>query len=76
LTPAHSADLRTRKLTHSPERLAEVLLSATTGGQGICHLYGVDDPCADLPVDERIGTRVNMKRPPEAVELIAAKWNT
>jgi AcrR family transcriptional regulator len=67
--------LRIRKLTRSPEQHAELLLSATTGGSLIRHLYGVDDPCPDLPVDEAIGTRVDMKRIREAARLIASKWN-
>jgi AcrR family transcriptional regulator len=69
------AYLRTRKLTRSPEQHAELLLSAATGGPVIRHLYGVDEPCADLPDDERIGTRVDMKRVREAVKLIATTWN-
>ena len=70
-----AAYLRTRKLTRSPEQHAELLLSATTGGPVIRHLFGVDDPCADLPDDENAGTRVDMKRIREAVKLIASKWN-
>ncbi len=70
-----AAYLRTRKLTRSPEQHAELLLSATTGGPVIRHLFGVDEPCADLPDDELIGTRVDMKRIREAVKLIASKWN-
>lgn len=70
-----AAYLRTRKLTRSPEQHAELLLSATTGGPVIRHLFGVDDPCADLPDDEIIGTRVDMKRIRDAVKLIASKWN-
>jgi AcrR family transcriptional regulator len=69
-----AAYLRTRKLTRSPEQHAELLLSATTGGPVIRHLFGVDDPCADLPDDEIVGTRVDMKRIREAVKLIASKW--
>jgi AcrR family transcriptional regulator len=69
-----AAYLRTRKLTRSPEQDAELLLSATTGGPVIRHLYGVDDLCADLPGDETVGTRVDMKRIREAVKLIASKW--
>jgi AcrR family transcriptional regulator len=71
-----AAYLRTRKLTRSPEQHAELLLSATTGGPVIRHLCGVDDPCADLPDDEIVGTRVDMKRIREAVKLIASKWKT
>ncbi len=66
--------LRTRKLTRSPEHDAELVLAATTGGPVIRHLYGVDDPSADLPGDEMVGTRVDMKRIREAVKLIASKW--
>jgi AcrR family transcriptional regulator len=70
-----AAYLRTRKLTRSPEQHAELLLSAATGGPVIRHLYGVDEPCADLPDDQRIGVRVDMKRIREAVKLMAATWN-
>jgi AcrR family transcriptional regulator len=70
-----AAYLRGRKLTRNPERHAELLLSATTGGPVIRHLFGVDEPRADLPDDEMIGARVDMKRIREAVELIASKWN-
>lgn len=69
-----AAYLRTRKLTRSPEQDAELLLSATTGGPVIRHLDGVDDPCADLPGDETVGTRVDMKRIREAITLIASTW--
>jgi hypothetical protein len=69
-----AAYLRTRKLTRSPEQDAELLLSATTGGPVIRHLYGVDEPCADLPGDEMVGTTVEMKRIREAVKLIASRW--
>jgi hypothetical protein len=71
-----AAYLRTRKLTRSPEHDAELVLAATTGGPVIRHLYGVDDPSADLPGDEMVGTRVDMKRIREAVKLIASKWKT
>ena len=69
-----AAYLRARKLTRSPEQYAELLLSATTGGPVIRHLYGVEEPSADLPGDEMVGTRVDMKRIREAVKLIASKW--
>jgi hypothetical protein len=46
-----AAYLRTRKPTRSPEQDAELLLTATTGGRVIRHLYGVDKPCADVPDD-------------------------
>jgi hypothetical protein len=69
-----AAYLRTRKLTRSPEQHAELLLAATTGGPVIRHLYGVDEPCADAPANESIGTWVDMKRIREAVKLIASKW--
>jgi AcrR family transcriptional regulator len=67
--------LLARKLTRSPEQHAELLLWATTGGPVLRHLYGVDEPCADLPEDEAIGARVDLKRIREAVQLIASKWN-
>jgi AcrR family transcriptional regulator len=70
-----AAYLRARKLTRSPEQHAEVLLWAATGGPVIRHLYGVDEPCADAPGDECVGTRVDMKRIREAVKLIATTWN-
>jgi AcrR family transcriptional regulator len=70
-----AAYLRTRKLTRSPEQHAELLLSAATGGPVIRYLYGVDEPCAELP-EERIGTRVDMKRIREAVKLIATTWSS
>ena len=67
--------LRARELTPSPERHAELLLSATTGGPVFRHLYGVDEPVADIPDAERIGTRVDMERIREAVGLIATAWD-
>jgi AcrR family transcriptional regulator len=69
-----AAYLRTRKLTRGPEQDAELLLSATTGGPVIRHLYGVDEPRADLPGDELVATQVDMKRIREVVKLIASKW--
>src|SRR5215831_8296937 len=57
-----AAYLRARKLTRSPEQHAELLLAATTGGPVIRHLYGVDEPGADVPDDESSGTWVDMKR--------------
>ena len=66
--------LRARKLTRGPERHAELLLAATTGGPVIRHLYGVEDPCPDPPGAEPVGTRVDMKRIRETVKLIASKW--
>jgi AcrR family transcriptional regulator len=69
-----AAYLRARKLTRSPEQHAELLLSATTGGPVIRHLYGVEDPSADVPGDESIGSWVDMKSIREAVKLIASKW--
>jgi AcrR family transcriptional regulator len=71
-----AAYLRARKLTRSPDQHAELLLSATTGGPVIRHLFGVDEPYADLPDDHNVGTRVDMKRIRQAVDLIASKWNT
>jgi AcrR family transcriptional regulator len=70
-----AAYLRARKLTRSPEPHAELLLAATTGGPVIRHLYGVDEPCADVPQDGCIGTWVDLKRIREAVQLIASKWH-
>jgi AcrR family transcriptional regulator len=69
-----AAYLRTRKLTSSPEQDAELLLSATTAGPLIRHLFGVDDPCADLPDEEIVKLRVDIKRIREIVKLIASKW--
>jgi AcrR family transcriptional regulator len=69
-----AAYLRAHKLTRSPEQDAELLLSATTGGPVIRHLYGVDEPSADLPGDQSVGTRVEMKRIREAVKFIASRW--
>jgi hypothetical protein len=69
-----AAYLRARKLTRSAEQDAELLLSATIGGPVIRHFYRVDEPCADLPGDETVGTQVDMKRIREAVRLIASKW--
>jgi AcrR family transcriptional regulator len=69
-----AAYLRSRRLTRSPERHAEVVLAAATGGPVIRHLYGVDEPCADVPADEGIGTWVDGKRIREAVRLIASGW--
>jgi AcrR family transcriptional regulator len=69
-----AAYLRARKLTRGPESHAELLLSATTGGPVIRHLYGVDEPCAGVPNEERMGTWVDMKRIREAVKLIASTW--
>jgi AcrR family transcriptional regulator len=69
-----AAYLRAHKLTRSPEQHAEVLLSATTGGPVIRHLYGVDETPADVPADEGVATWVDMKRIREAVKLIASNW--
>ncbi len=69
-----TAYLRTRKLTRTPEQHAELLLSATTGGPVIRHLYGVDDPYPDLPGEEMIGARVDLKKIRAAVQLIASQW--
>jgi AcrR family transcriptional regulator len=69
-----AAYLRAHKLSRSPEQHAELLLSATTGGPVIRHLYGVDQPRADVPHGESIGTWVDIKRIREAVKLIASKW--
>jgi AcrR family transcriptional regulator len=66
--------LRARKLTRNPEQHAELVLSAATGGTVVRHLYGVDEPAAGVPDEERIGTWVDMKRIREAVKLMASKW--
>jgi AcrR family transcriptional regulator len=71
-----AAYLRARKLTRSPELHAELLLSVAIGGPVIRHLFGVDEPCADAPGEEGVGTWVDMKRIREAVKLIASRWNT
>src|SRR5215467_3712263 len=52
-----AAYLRARKLTRSPEQHAELLLSATTGGPVVRHLYGVDEPREHLPGEDTAGTR-------------------
>jgi AcrR family transcriptional regulator len=69
-----AAYLRTRKLTRSPEQHAELVLAATTGGPVIRHLYGVDEPCTEVPDEKSIGTWVDLKRIRESVKLIASKW--
>ena len=69
-----AAYLRGRKLTRNPERDAELLLAATTSWPVIRHLYGVDEPCSDVPNDRTIGGWVDMKRIRETVKLIAPKW--
>ncbi len=71
-----AAYVRARKLTRSPEQHAELLLTATTGGPVIRHLYGVDGSCADAPDEENIRTRVDMKRIREAVRVVASEWKT
>ena len=38
------------------------------------HLYGVDEPCSDVPDDHTIGGWVDLKRIRETVKLIAPKW--
>jgi AcrR family transcriptional regulator len=70
-----AAYLRTRKLTRGPEQSAELLLSATTGGPVIRHLYGVDEPPATHPDAGSIGTWIDMKKIRETVALIASKWS-
>jgi AcrR family transcriptional regulator len=69
-----AAYLRTHKLTRRPERHAELLLSATTGGAVMRHLYGVDEPCPDMPDETTIGQHIDLKSIREAVKLVAAKW--
>lgn len=71
-----AAYLRARKLMRSPEQHAELLLSAATGGTVMRHLYGIDEPCAEIPEAETIGSWVDMKRIREAVKLIASTWNS
>jgi AcrR family transcriptional regulator len=65
-----AAYLRTRKLTRRPEQHAEVLLSATTGGAVIRHLYGVDEPSPDPPDDQFVGKNIDLKSIREAVNLV------
>jgi len=71
---ALAAYLLARKLTRNPDQQAELLLSATTGGPVIRHLYGVDEPCGDIPGRDSIGTWVEIKKIREAVKLFASKW--
>ena len=71
-----TAYLRAFDLTPSPDQYAELLLSATTGGAVIRHLFGVDEVHPDLPDDERVGARADMKRIREAVQLITSNWRT
>jgi AcrR family transcriptional regulator len=67
---ALAAYLRARGLTRSPERHAELLLSATTGGPIIRHLFGVVEPCSDPLDDAAIGRHVDLRSIREMVELI------
>lgn len=69
-----AAYLRSRKLTRTPEPHAELLLAATTGGPVIRHLFGVDEPSAELPDESKVGTKVDMKRIRDAVQLIVSAW--
>jgi AcrR family transcriptional regulator len=69
-----AAYLRARKLTRNPERDAELLLAAATSWPVIRHLYGMDEPCSDVPNEQTIGGWVDMKRIRETVKLLAAKW--
>jgi AcrR family transcriptional regulator len=69
-----AAYLRASKLTRNPELDAELVLSAATGGPVIRHLYGVIEPSAELPSDETVGTRIDMKRIRDAVRLVASNW--
>jgi hypothetical protein len=69
-----AAYLRTKKLSRRPEQHAEMLLSATTGGAVIRHLYGVDEPSGDLSDDKIVGKDLDMKSIREAVNLVAASW--
>jgi hypothetical protein len=70
-----AAYLRARELAHSPEQHADLLLATATGALVIRHLYGVDEPPADVPEDGSIGTRVDLERLREAFEVIAPKWH-
>ncbi len=70
-----AAYLRLRKLTDCPERHAELLLSATTGGPVIRHLYGVEGPRAGPPDAEQIGEHVDLKSIRKTVEIIAKTWS-
>jgi AcrR family transcriptional regulator len=67
--------LRDRELTRDPERIAELLLAATTAGPILRHLYGVDETPADHPDSEIPGKTADMKRIREAVKVIASTWN-
>lgn len=70
-----AAYLRARKLTRRPEREAELVLSATTGGPFIRHLYGVDETGSEIPGDDVIGGWVDLRRIRDTVKLIASRWN-
>jgi hypothetical protein len=66
--------LRTRKLTRRPERHAELLVSAATGGAVLRHLYGVDEPCPDMPDEGNIGKHIHLKPIREAIKTLAESW--
>jgi AcrR family transcriptional regulator len=66
--------LRTRKLTRRPEQHAELLLSAATGGAVLRHLFGVEEPCPDMPDEENIGEHVDLKPIREAIKTLAKSW--
>lgn len=69
-----AAYLRAVKLTRAPERQAELLLSATTGGPLVRHLFGIDEPHPDLPDAANVGARVDLRRIRATVKLIASEW--
>jgi AcrR family transcriptional regulator len=67
--------LRVHKRTRHPDQNAELILSATTGGPVIRHLYGVEAPNDDPPDAEKVGAWVGLKRIREVVKLIASGWD-
>jgi AcrR family transcriptional regulator len=69
-----AAYLRARKLTRNPERDAELLLAATAWRPVMRHLYGVDEPCSDVPDDRAIAGWVDMRRIRDTVKVIAPNW--
>ncbi len=71
-----TAYLRTRHLVPDPDRHASLILSATTGGPVIRHLFGIDEPSAGLPDPTAVGARVDIGRVREAVVLASSVWAT
>lgn len=69
-----AAYIRSRKLTRHPEQHAGLLLSAATGGAVLRHLYGVDEPCPNLPDEESIGRHIDLKPIREVIKLLAIAW--